>query len=132
MKLETPVKTISGSSSSIFAFLSDLNNLESMMPEQVINWKSDADKCSFTIKGMSDMQLEVRERVPESKVVMASGSSKPFPFTLTSEINPNGENADVKLVFDGDVPIFMKMMIERPLSNFFNLLLEGLEKKFKP
>jgi hypothetical protein len=61
---------------------------------------------------------------------MASASSKPFPFTLTSIINPDGAQSQVKLAFDGEVNPFLKMMIEKPLSNFFNLLLEGLEKKF--
>lgn len=130
MKLETPVKKISASSSEVFAFLSDLNNLESMMPEQVINWKSDKDSCSFTIKGMSDMHLVIQDRLPDNKVVMASASNKPFSFTLSSIIGPEGDHSQVKLAFDGDVNPFLKMMIEKPLSNFFNLLLDGLEKKF--
>jgi carbon monoxide dehydrogenase subunit G len=130
MKLETTARTITASSAEIFAFLSDLNNLESMMPEQVINWKSDTDSCSFTIKGMSDMSLEVRERLPESKVVMGSKGSKPFPFTLSSLIENQGDKSVVQLVFEGDVNPFLKMMIEKPLSNFFNLLLDGLARKF--
>jgi carbon monoxide dehydrogenase subunit G len=130
MKLETPIKTISASSEVVFAYLSDLNNLESMMPEQVINWKSDKDSCSFTIKGMSDMQLVIKDRIPNTQVVMASASNKPFSFTLSSIIAPEGDQSQVKLVFDGDVNPFLKMMIEKPLSNFFNLLLDGLEKKF--
>jgi hypothetical protein len=61
---------------------------------------------------------------------MASASNKPFSFTLSSIIAPEGDQSQVKLVFDGDVNPFLKMMIEKPLSNFFNLLLDGLEKKF--
>ena len=64
MNLETPWKSISASQEDVYTFLSDLNNLEKLMPEQVINWKSSQDDCSFTIKGMADMTLNIVEKTP--------------------------------------------------------------------
>lgn len=130
MNIETPWKSIAGTEADVYSFLSDLNNLEKMMPSQVVNWKSTAEECSFTIKGMSDMVLKIADRTPNSLVSMESGSSKPFPFKLNAEIKPEGNQAQVRLVFDGKVNAFMSMMIEKPLSNFFNLLLDGLNSHF--
>lgn len=130
MKIETTWKSISGSEEEVFIFLADLNNLEKMMPSQVVNWKSTSEECSFTIKGMSDMILKISDKKPNSLVSMESGSSKPFPFTLNAEIQPESEKSQVRLVFDGKVNAFMSMMIEKPLSNFFNMLLDGLDNHF--
>lgn len=131
MNIETPWKSISTSQKEVFEFLSDMNNLEKMMPEQVINWKSTNDDCSFTIKGMSDMSMNILERTDASSVKMGSSSSKPFPFTLHAQIEEEGDTSRVRLSFDGKVNAFMSMMIEKPLSNFFNMLLDGLSKHYQ-
>lgn len=130
MNLETPWKSISASQEEVYTFLSDLNNLEKLMPEQVINWKSTQDDCSFTIKGMADMTLNIVEKTPSSFVKMGSSASKPFPFSLTAQIESEDNLARVRLLFDGKVNAFMSMMIEKPLGNFFNMLLSGLEKQY--
>ncbi len=130
MNLETPWKSISASQEDVYTFLSDLNNLEKLMPEQVINWKSSQDDCSFTIKGMADMTLSIVEKTPSSIVKMGSSSAKPFPFSLTAQIESENDTSKVRLVFDGKVNAFMSMMIEKPLGNFFNMLLSGLEKQY--
>ena len=43
----------------IFKFLSDFNNFEKLLPEQVINWQTSGNTCSFTIKGMADIALSM-------------------------------------------------------------------------
>ena len=49
--------------SEVFSFLSNFNNFQKLMPEQVINWKSTENECSFTIKGIinsnSPVSIEV-------------------------------------------------------------------------
>ena len=50
--IETDKVEINSSAEDIFKFLSDISNLEQLMPEQVANWESTGDECSFTIKGM--------------------------------------------------------------------------------
>jgi carbon monoxide dehydrogenase subunit G len=130
MKLETQWKTIQATPEQVFTFLSDMNNLQKLMPEQVINWTSDAEACQFTIKGMADLGLKIVERNAHTSIKMSSHGKVPFPFTLNVEIRPLEGNSEAQLQFDGEVNAFLRMMVEKPLGNFFNMLLEGLGRQF--
>jgi carbon monoxide dehydrogenase subunit G len=130
MKLETNWKSVQASQATVFAFLSDMNNLEKLMPEQVGNWTSDVDTCHFNIKGMADLGMKITDRTPESLISIASHGKSPFPFTLAIHIRESGENSEAQLIFNGEVNPFLKMMVEKPLGNFFNMLLDGLSKQF--
>jgi hypothetical protein len=45
------------------------------------------------------------------------------------KVNEISENkSEAYLVFNGDVNSFLKMMVEKPLTNFFNALSAKLEK----
>jgi carbon monoxide dehydrogenase subunit G len=130
MKLETNWKSVQASQATVFAFLSDMNNLEKLMPEQVGNWNSDVDTCHFNIKGMADLGMKITGRTPESLISIASHGKSPFPFTLDILIREASESSEAQLLFNGEVNPFLKMMVEKPLGNFFNMLLDGLSKQF--
>ena len=62
---------------------------------------------------------------------MKSGEKSPFPFHLTINISEN-EGATVgNIVFDGQVNAFLKMMVERPLTNLFNYMSHQLKERFE-
>jgi carbon monoxide dehydrogenase subunit G len=130
MKLETNWESVQASQTDVFAFLSDMNNLQKLMPEQVGNWTSDTDTCQFTIKGMADLGMKITGRTPESLIAIASHGKSPFPFTLDIHIKAAGDVSEAQLSFNGEVNPFLKMMVEKPLGNFFNMLLDGLSKQF--
>lgn len=130
MKLETAWKPVNAGTEEVYSFLSDMNNLQKLMPEQVINWTSDIDTCQFTIKGMADLGMKIMQRNPHSLISIASHGKSPFPFTLDVQIEPQGETSQTRMVFNGDVNPFLKMMVEKPLTNFFTMLQDGLSKQF--
>ena len=111
----------------IFNFLSDLNNFQSMMPEQVTNWKSTADECSFTVSGMATLGMKLTEKTPNTMIKAVRHGSAPFDFTLTCNIEEKQQGSDVQLVFEADMNPMMKMMAERPLTNLLNMLVERLK-----
>jgi len=121
--------SINNSDKNIYTFLSDFNNFGKLMPEQVINWQSTKDKCSFTIKGMAELAMRLSELKEFSFISYASEDNKPFAFTLNSHIeNINNQNAGVELVFIADLNPMLKMMAARPLKNFVNLLVNRLKE----
>jgi carbon monoxide dehydrogenase subunit G len=128
LTIEIPPRIIKGNPTKVFSFLSDMNNIQQLMPEQVINWKSTADECSYTIKGMADISMRVANRVPSTELLWESFGKVPFDFKLKFDIQPDAENAIASLRFDGEVNPFLKMMVEKPLRNFFGMLVEGLDK----
>jgi carbon monoxide dehydrogenase subunit G len=130
LEIKTSPQQIAASPDKVFQFLADLNNLQKLMPDRVEGWQSDADKCTFTIKGMATIEMQVKERNPNSSIALESFGKSPFPFTLSSSILDKDGGAEVALIFKGDMNPFMKMMAESPLRNFFNQLAEKLPQQF--
>jgi hypothetical protein len=131
LNIDTGFKTINASSEIIFNYLSNIDNLKDLMPEQVVNWTSDADSCRYTIKGMAEIGMRMAERNPNSLLHIKSDGKVPFQFDLKIIIEAiSSESAQVKLDFAGDMNMMLKMMAEKPLSNFFHYQLNALEKKF--
>ena len=121
MKLETDWKPVNAKPVAVFAFLSDMNNMQKLMPEQVINWTSDEESCQFMIKGMAELGMKITNKTASSSIMMSSHGKVPFPFTLEVLIQPAAENSEAKINFDGEVNAFLRMMVEKPLGNFFGM-----------
>lgn len=130
LKIDTGLKPVNAAPAQVFTFLEDMNNFQKLMPEQVTNWESDKDTCSFTIKGIATIGMKITDRVPNEKIVVESHGKSPFPFKLNIPINQAGAGSEAGLVFEGEVNPFLKMMVEKPLKNFFTMLVESLGKQF--
>ncbi len=120
--------TIHKSQEDIYTFLSDFNNFEKLMPEQVTNWQSTDESCSFTIKGMADLAMKMGEKTEFSKVTYVSDGNKPFAFDLNTDIISNGDNTETQIILNADLNPMLKMMASRPLQNFVNLLVNKLKE----
>ena len=112
----------------MFDFLSDFNNFQKLMPEQVVDWKSTSDECTFTIKGMATLGMKITERTPNSLIKVIKNGSAPFDFTLSCMIDDLQQQCAVQLAFDADLNPMMKMMASKPLTNFLNLLVNKLKE----
>ena len=121
--LESDIVEIDNSASNVFNFLSDFNNFKSLMPSSVTNWQSTADTCSFTLSGMATIGMRIVEKSPVERIKINSEGKVPFEFELEVRIISLAENkCSGQLVFDSDMNPMMKMMVEKPLSGFFNIL----------
>ena len=122
--IETEKVNCSEPAEKIFTFLSDFNNFKALMPPQVTNWESTTDTCSFTINNMATVGMKVLSKEPHYKIHIGSDGGKlPFSFTLDVLITAKDASSSVgQLVFDADIPIFLRPMVEGPLKNFFNML----------
>lgn len=129
MKIESKVVDLEHPPEKIFSFLADFNNFGKMMPPQVTDWKATADECSFIVKGMATIGMKIVERVPHERIsIVSNGGKIPFSFTLNALITPSGNACRGQLVFESDMNPMMKMMVEKPLTNFFNLLAEKMKE----
>ena len=125
--LESNIEKITASDTEIFAFLSNLNNFEKLVPEQVENWKSDTDTCSFRVSGMADIALKIIEKVASSKIVISSDGSSPVSFTMVLHITKEDDmNSLFKIKFLAELNGFMATMVSKPLGQFVNVLAEKL------
>ena len=122
-KIESEKVAINNSAEKIFNNLSDFRNFEKLMPAQVSEWIATADECSFNINGMATIGMKIIEKTPFSKIIITSNGKVPFDFKLLVDIVEQGaENAVGQITFESDLNPMMKMMVEKPLGNFFNML----------
>jgi hypothetical protein len=129
-KIESEKLIINNSQEKIYSFLSNFNNFGKLMPEQVINWQSTETTCSFTIKGMTDLSMQIKERIPNHTILVSSYGKTPFDFELKCAFDAIDElKTQSQLSFFADLNPMLIMMASKPLENFVNMLNAKLKQK---
>jgi len=127
-KIESEKVEIANSAQNIFNYLTDFNNFQKLMPPQVTNWQSTAEECSFTINGMATIGMKIIEKNPHSLITISSHGKVPFEFKLFIHITEkDAANCVGQINFESDLNPMLKMMVEKPLGNFFNLLAQKMK-----
>ena len=127
-RIESDRTPINKSSEEIFNFLSNFNNFKKLMPEQVTNWESSEDECSFTIAGMASLGMKMAEKKPNEYIKVNRNGNAPFDFTLECLLNEKSTmESEVQLAFNADLNPVLKMMAVKPLTNFLNILVQKLK-----
>lgn len=127
LTIESKTVRVNHTPQEVFNFLSDLNNLEKLMPEgKIEHWKSTNDSCRFGIKNLATIGMKHKELDTPNTITLKSDGKNPFDFTLTIYIKDQTDRVDSYFVFEGDVNMFMKAMVTNPLKQFFNTLADNL------
>ena len=127
-KIESDKVEIANSAKNIFTYLSDFNNFSKLMPPQVTNWQSSVDECSFTINGMATIGMKIIDKAPHTKITITSHGKVPFEFKLFVLLTEkDASNCVGQLTFESDMNPMIKMMVEKPLGNFFNMLAQKMK-----
>src|SRR6476620_8577265 len=129
MELNSSKVTIDKSAQYLFDAMTDVRKFEKLMPEGYAKFEVlSNDSFVFGLKGMPEIQLNIREKIAPNKVVLGSASDK-LPFTLTAYIDPIAENkSDVQLYFEGQFNAMMAMMVKGPISKFIETLAQNMDK----
>ncbi len=129
MNLESPKVTLQNNAVYLFNALCDVNNFEKLMPDSIAKFEvTDADSFIFGLKGMPEIKLRMKDKTPNSKIVLGAASDK-LPFTLTANIEEISEtSAAIQLVFEGEFNAMMAMMIKGPITKFIETLSENMSK----
>jgi hypothetical protein len=128
-KIQSDVVECNKSAEHIFDYLSNFNNFEKLMPPQVTNWKADTEECSFTINGMATIGMKIIDKQRPTLITISSHGKVPFDFKLFVVITPMTENTCTgQLKFESELNMMVKMMVEKPLGNFFNMLAQKMKE----
>jgi len=132
MQITSQKVEIYSDASTIYRFLEDANNIVHLLPsDNISDFQADSSKCSFKVQGGFTITLVENGGEHPNKLLLKSGDKSPFPFSLTVHINPISDTqTEGFIVFDGQVNTFLKMMVEKPLTNLFNYMSERLRKQF--
>ena len=116
----------------VFDFLIDMNNIIHLLPQDKISdFKSTTDDCSFKVQGGVVISLIKSDTEGNEKIHMKSGENSPFPFTLTINLSDQESKTEGFIHFDGQVNMFLKMMVEKPLTNLFNYMSDKIKTHFE-
>jgi carbon monoxide dehydrogenase subunit G len=129
MNLESPKVKVDKPAQYVFAALGNVQNFEKLMPDNIAKFEVTGEESFiFALKGMPEIKLKMKEKVPSSKIVLGAASDK-LPFTLTANIEAVSEAAsEVQLKFDGEFNAMMAMMIKGPISKFIETLAGNMHK----
>jgi carbon monoxide dehydrogenase subunit G len=128
MNLESKKSVVNKSQKEFFEFLTNLQNFEKLMPENIDKFEVDGESFLFSLKGMPEIRLVIKEKNEFDKIVLSAASSK-LNFSLTALIQSISENTcEAQLLFTGDFNPMMAMMVKSPLQKFINTLAENSEK----
>jgi carbon monoxide dehydrogenase subunit G len=115
-----------------FLFLSDLNNMKELMPEQIINWQSAADSCAFDIKGMAHVTLTRAETIENKMVRIVSGPDTPLDLEITGNLERiNDSKTSAWISLTADLSPILKLMASGPLQNLVNIMAEKLKDRLQ-
>ena len=118
---KSPKVTVNRTSEDLFNKVGDLNNLKEIMPPSITNFQSTQTTCSFKMESMPEINLEITERTPFSKISLSAKDSQ-IPFSLDCIIFEKENKCEAYLEINAELNMMMKMMVEKPLNNFLNLL----------
>ena len=122
--------TVEASPSSLFNFISDLNNLEELMPtDKISDWQSSEDSCSFKIPNLGKIGFKHDSSSEPTQLKLVSLSDKPFSFSMVFNIKETGDKSEAQIIVDANLNPMLKMMAEKPLTSFFNGIAQKLQAK---
>lgn len=127
MNIQSEKVQISKKPAEFFALMSDLKNMQMVMPESVIRFEADQDTFVFGLKGMPDVRL-LKDEVREPELLKFKAASSKLDFTLSCLLEENEGGAQLQYLFEGNFNPMMKMMVERPLTKFIEDLAASTAK----
>lgn len=145
-KIASEIFKIDSPSRDVYTFLSDFSRIgrlvelakqmgmderikQGKVSENIEDVRFSADSCVVTLKGMGDITLKIVEK-EEPKLIKFGGEGRmPFDFNLWIQLLENGPyDTRLKITFQGEMNMMLKMVLKGKLEKGINQLGEGLTK----
>ena len=114
----------------VYAFLSDLNNHQQLMPENIYNWTSTTDEARFTIQNMAKLALKVSSRIENAEIFIEPSEEAPFALSMKWLVTPEADGTNAKLIVSAELNMMMKMLASGPLQKLVDHQTSALAKAF--
>lgn len=130
---ESNIKTISSNGEVVFGILSDLTNLKEMLEhtpltDKIKDLQFQPDSCSFIVEGFGKMGFKIIEREP-FKTIKLQSENAPVELNVWIQLVQRAENdTQMKLTLKSDLPVMIKMMIDKKLKEGINVIADVLAK----
>lgn len=129
MEIKAPTQTVNKTPQEVYDFLSELPNIQQLMPEELEAFEmTGEDSFFFLLKGMPKIYLERGACEPHSKVILESARKK-YDFHIAAQIDAiDDKKSEVIFEFKGEFNTMLEMMIKSPITSLINSMAENLQK----
>lgn len=116
----------------VYVFLSDMNNHQQLMPENIYNWSSTEDEASFTIQNMAKLAIKITSRIENQEIIAVPTEKAPFDVELKWTVADNGKGGTIAShIISADLNMMMKMLAAGPLQKLADHQTERLSEVLK-
>lgn len=99
------------------------------MSEKIESCRFAEDACYITVKGMGEVALKMVEKEEPKLIKLGGEGAVPFDFNLWIQLLENGPyDTRLKITFQGELNMMMKMILKGKLEKGINQLAEGLTR----
>lgn len=145
LKVVSEIFKIDSTIDSVYSFLSDFNRIGTMVnmarqmgagdarlekiSDKVEDIRFEEDRCTFTVKGVGNMAVKIVEKEAPKLIKLGGDGNLPFEFNLWFQLLENGAyDTRLRITFQGEMNMMLKMMLKGKLEKGINQLGEGLTK----
>lgn len=115
--------------SEVYGFLSNMNNHQGLMPDNIYNWESSEDEARFTIQNMAKLAIKISSRVENQELIAIPTEKPPFDIELKWTVSDSGnDSTTAKLIISADLNMMMKMLASGPLQKLTDHQTERLKE----
>jgi len=130
MKIESKIGKSEYSDETIYNFITDFNNFRDLIPgDQVKDWESTVDSCTFTIDPVGKTGIKIVEKDPYKLVKVSSmPDMSQYEFTIWIQIVKKEENdTRVKITIEPRINQVLLPFVKSPLKEFADGLIDRIE-----
>lgn len=100
----------------VYQFLSDMNNHQQLMPENIVDWTSTTDEARFNIQNMGKLALKIDSRLENAEINIIPSEKPPFDLQLNWKVADAGTHTEVLYTIAAELNMMMKMLASGPLQ----------------
>lgn len=116
--------------STVYAVLSNLDNLTPALHDKVDGWQATADTCSFKVKGFP-VHLRIVEREEPKLIKITGDEGASFDFAFWLQLVPVEEtDTRIRIVLDVKLNAMMKMMVGKKLAHAVDQIAQTIAESF--
>jgi carbon monoxide dehydrogenase subunit G len=100
----------------VYDFLSDFNNHQQLMPEDIQDWSSTYSEASFGVQNMVKLSLKIASRYGNNEIRIIPSGKPPFEIVLVWSLSPANDKTNITFTITAELDIMMKMVASGPLQ----------------
>jgi hypothetical protein len=126
---ESRTGKLSCTTDAAFDFITDLRNFGRFVREGTItDWQAEKDSCSFNVSVIGTVKVRLIDKVAWNRVVYQGDALSKNDFTINVDLSGDTlRPADIKLFLSASLNPMMKMMADKSIRQFMELLMQEIE-----